>query len=191
MPAGSLHFATDNCFDAAGAGFFIKLECAENITDIANCRKDSAAAAADPSPSRRQAPSRIEYSLYIRKCTNPAAAIRHPALPAAAKAATGIQPRHSRPPNVIPVPIVIPAQAGINCRRAANTDGTKRHLTIGGKAAAFRTGILYPRHSRACRGNPSAIMRKHYRQPFGRLSRKRQFDLRAAKPPLSGRQSRR
>ena len=33
--------------------------------------------------------------------------------------------------------------------------------------AAFQTGILYPRHSRDCvagRGNPSPIMRKHYRQ---------------------------
>ena len=67
-------------------------------------------------------------------------------------------------------------------RRATNADGAKRHLTIGGKAAAFRTGILYPRHSRDC-GNPpfchfaicakaqTAIYRRKWQTPA------------AAKPP--------
>ena len=37
---------------------------------------------------------------------------------------------------------------------------------FGGKAAAFQTGILYPRHSRACRGNPSPIMQRIIGSPF-------------------------
>ena len=36
----------------------------------------------------------------------------------------------------LPPPTRGQAAAGINCRRVANTDGAKRHLTIGGKAAA-------------------------------------------------------
>ena len=39
-------------------------------------------------------------------------------------------------PSFPPPPTRGQATAGINCRRAANTDGAKHHLTTGGKAAA-------------------------------------------------------
>ena len=85
--------------------------------------------------------------------------------------------RRRKLPAALPPPQVFAifgdrATAGINPPQGANAAAAK--------AAAFRTGILYPRHSRDCvagRENPSAIMRKHYRQPCSRLSRKRQSNL--------------
>ena len=60
-------------------------------------------------------------------------------------------------------------------RESANGDlSPKMANPCGGKAAANQTGILYPRHSRACRGNPSAIMRSIIGSPFVDMSRKRQ-----------------
>ena len=67
--------------------------------------------------------------------------------------------------------------------RGENDGAGRRRLTTGGKAAAFRTGILYPRHSRDC-GNPpfchfsicakaqTAIYRRKWQTPCGGESRR-------------------
>ena len=59
----------------------------------------------------------------------------------------------------LPPPIVIPAQAGINSPQGGEYCGAKPRYRRG----FYIPVILAPEG----RGNPSAIMRKHYRQPFG------------------------